>query len=278
MANTPRYVTSEQVRTIVGLTTTQISDDDYDDIIYDIEFQIERYLNTSFTPKQTIDILDGTGKATIFTTCGPLLTVRTLKDDTTTHDTKDIQFTRPGRIRLTTSSTATSFKIKENNVIIEYYFGRVEFPESGGTETTTDTASTEGTSTALSVASESGFAANDWVEIIGTDGNREASKVASTASGTITVDETIYNHVSGSLVRKLQIPNLVERLIKISAALAGVARQVGQSAEDIVGYTMGQFSVQKGEPYTQWRETALQLINERDEILEKFQPTAGIVM
>ena len=45
-----------------------------------------------------------------------------------------------------------------------------------------------------------------------------------------------------------------------------VARIVGQSYTDTVGYDLGELHVQKGEPYTQWRETAIQLIKERDEM------------
>jgi len=49
-----------------------------------------------------------------------------------------------------------------------------------------------------------------------------------------------------------------------------VARIVGQSYTDIVGYNLDELRIQKGEPYTQWRETAAQLIKERDMLLAKI--------
>ena len=50
-----------------------------------------------------------------------------------------------------------------------------------------------------------------------------------------------------------------------------VARIVGQSYTDIVGYNIGEMRVQKGEPYTQWRETAVQLIKERNDLLGRIK-------
>ena len=58
--------------------------------------------------------------------------------------------------------------------------------------------------------------------------------------------------------------------MNIFAALAMVGRIVGESYTDIVGYNIEDFRVQKGEPYTQWRETAIQLIKERDLIMSKI--------
>ena len=277
MANTPRYITKAQVRTIVGLTTNEISDDDLDDVIYDVEFQIERFMNTTYTPKKEIEILDGNGKHIIYAQNVPLLALRSIKDDGTSISVSKVNYARSGRIRLTDSSEVANFKEKENKVILETVFGDVIFPESGGTETLLDGATTIGTSVAMTVDSEIGFNTNDWVEIYGTDGNREIAQVSSTASNTITVDNLLYTHSDNSFVRKLQIPNLIERLMKISSALATVARQVGQSFTDIVGYSMGSFSTQKGEPYTQWRETALQLTQEKEQILRRVQPKATII-
>lgn len=276
MANTPRYITKAQVRTLVGIESTQISDDDVDDLIYDVEFQLERYFNTTFTPKLEIEKLDGNGKNSIFINNVPLLAVRTLKDDTTSIDLSTIDFSRSGRIRLGDTSTVTSFTDKKNIVIVEYYYGYREFPTSGGTETTTSADVDAGSAVAISVSSETGFATNDWVEIYGVDGNREVSKVTGTATGTITVDALKFDHDSGSLVRKLEVPVHILRLMKVCSALAMVSRIVGDSADDIVGYTMGEFQVQKGEPYTQWRETALQLVRERDELMSRIQINPGV--
>ena len=66
--------------------------------------------------------------------------------------------------------------------------------------------------------------------------------------------------------------------MNITCAIAMVARIVGESYTDIVGYTLGEMSVQKGEPYTQWRETATQLIKERDKILADIKPRPCVLI
>lgn len=275
-----RYITIANVRTTVGIDSTAISDGDVTEMTEDVEFQIERFLNTTFTPKEEIDILDGSGKPTIFTSHSPLLAVRSLADDGTSLTVgTDVEFTQAGRIRTTSDSPINYFTTKNNGVIIEYLHGWRIFPESGGTETTTSAAATAGTTVSLTVGSISGFSDNDWIEIYGTDGNREVAQIGGSPTGTtIIVDEINYSHVSGSLVRLLEVPNIILRLMKISSALALVARIIGDSADDIVGYTMGEFQVQKGEPFTQWRETARQLIAERDRILAKVQPRLAMGM
>ena len=58
--------------------------------------------------------------------------------------------------------------------------------------------------------------------------------------------------------------------MNLIASIALVARIVGESYTDIVGYNIGEMRVQKGEPYTQWRETANQLIKERDELMSRI--------
>ena len=52
-----------------------------------------------------------------------------------------------------------------------------------------------------------------------------------------------------------------------ACAISMVARIVGESYTDTVGYGLGELNIQKGEPYTQWRETAVQLIKERDRLM-----------
>lgn len=274
----PRFITVAEVRTIVGIIDSQISDGDVEDIIEDVEYQIERYYNTVFKPKEEIEVLDGNGKHVIFVNNAPLLAVREIKDDGVNIDVKTINFSNSGRIRLTNFSTVANFRDKENGLIVGYVYGRVIFPE-GGPETKLTADATSGSNVVLNVGAITDFAQNDWIEIYGFDGKKEVAKINTAPAGsTIQVDKLVFDHVSTSFIRKLDIPVIIKRLMKISSALAMVARIVGQSFDDIVGYTMGEFQVQKGEPYTQWRETALELIKERDEILQRVHPTATILM
>lgn len=275
----PRYITTAQVRTITGITSTLVSDSDMDDIIGDVEFQIERFMNTTYTPKKEIDVQDGQGKHVIYVNHTPLLAVRSITDDDTSIDITTVNFSNGGRIRFSPggATSTTSFKRKENKTVIEYVYGAVEFPESGGTETLmNDSAGTSvGTTVSITVDSITGFTDLDWCAIYGTDGFRETFQISGAPSGTtIVADQLLYTHSDNSFIRLLAIPTLVERLMKVSSGIAAVANVVGSSFDDITGYDMGDFRVQKGEPYTQWRETALQLINERDRIMERLQPAS----
>ena len=76
-----------------------------------------------------------------------------------------------------------------------------------------------------------------------------------------------YPHENASRVVLMQTPQIVDRLVQVIASLMMVARIVGESYDEIVGYTLGDMIIQKGEPYTQWRETATQLEKEKNSIL-----------
>ena len=268
MADDGTYVTIASVRRTSGIGSTEIDDDDVSAIIFECEPQVERFFNTKFTPTERIDILDGNGTQRIVLDQNPLLAVRELKIDGDTEDPANLRvYKESGKIELNSEEALTNstFKWKHQSIVVKYIYGWVE---ETSTSSTTDAASVAGTSVALSVASESGFTDNDWVEIYGMDGYREAAQISgSPTTGEIVVDQLVYTHVSGSTIVKLEISEIFKKLMNIICSLAMVARIVGQSYTDIVGYTMTEFSVQKGEPYTQWRETATQLIKERDRLM-----------
>ena len=272
------YVTVANVRRTAGIASTEISDADVGDIIAECEPQVERFFNTSFTPKERVDILDGNGTVRIILDKNPLLAVRELKIDGDTEDPAYLHVSKEsGKIVLDTSQDLTNsvFKLGSQKIVVKYIYGWVE---ESSTDTTTSAASTAGTSVSLSVASITGFADENWVEIYSMDGNREVAQISGTPSGsTIIVDKLVLAHESGSKIVKLQINEVFKKLMNIICSLAMVARIVGQSYTDIVGYTMAEFSVQKGEPYTQWRETAVQLIKERDRIMERVKPRPVVI-
>jgi len=269
------YVTIASVRRTAGISSTEISDDYVTAIIAEVEPQIERYYNTVFTPKEKIEVRDGNGTVRMFLKKNPVLTVRDLYIDGTQEDTANVHVYRgSGKIELNTSATTRYFMNKSKAVTIKYVYG---FLEESSTETATDTASVAGTSVALSVASETNFSTGDWVDVYGMDGYQESAEITATATGSITVDQLVFTHESGSTVIKLEISEIFTKLMNIFCSLAMVARIVGQSYTDIVGYNIGEMRVQKGEPYTQWRETALQLQRERDILMAKVKIRPSVV-
>lgn len=258
------YISVASVRRTSGVSDTQVDDTDVEAAISEVEKQVPRKFNTVFAPTEKIDIADGDGTNRFLLDKNPVLAVRDLKIDGTTYDPDTLEvYKDSGYIFLGESAETSTFSKKRNAVSVKYLYGTLD---ESSTSTETDAASVAGSSVALSVTSESGFTTDDWVEIYGMDGNREAAQVSGTGTGEITVDQLILAHESDSTVVKLEINENFTKLMNIITSIGLVARVVGESADDIVGYNIGEMRVQKGEPYTQWRETANQLIKERDEI------------
>lgn len=270
------YVTVASVRRTSGIGSTEIDDTDVGAIIDEVEPQIERFYNTSFTPKERIEIIDGNGTFRMFLMKNPVLAVRDLYIDGTQEDTANLAIYKgPGMIELNSSATVSTFKLGQQKVVVKYVYG---FLEDSTTSSTTSAAEVAGTSVSVSLASITGFADEDWVELIGMDGNREVAQISgSPTGGAIVLDQLVYAHAAGSTVTKLQIMQVITKIMNICCALAMVARIVGQSYTDIVGYDLGELHVQKGEPYTQWRETAAQLIKERDMLMAKIKARPAVM-
>ncbi len=266
------YVTIASVRRTVGITSAQISDDDVESTITEIEVQVPRYFNTVFAPTEKIEILDGDGSNRLLLDQNPLLSVRELKIDGTTEDVANLEIYKDsGYIFLGEDADISKFANKRNKIVIKYIYGTVEHSETSTLKTTTSAASTAGTTVSLSVAAIGTFADEDWVEIFGMDGKREAAQISGSPTGTtIIVDQLVQTHESGSTIVKLEISENFKKLMNIISGIALVARVVGESAKDITGYNLGELRVQKGEPYTQWRETVIQLIRERDEMMKRI--------
>jgi len=259
------YVTVASVRRTVGILQADISDADVESTITEVEKQVPRKFNTVFVPTERIDILDGDGTNRLLLDKNPVLAVRELRIDGDVEDPVNLEIYKDsGYIFLGEDSSASRFIDKRNSVAVKYLYGTVENSETVLTES--DAASIAGTSIVLSVTSGADFAANDWIEIFGMDGNREVAKVTAQDASTITVDQLVQTHESDSTVVKMEISDNFTKLMNIITSIALVARIVGQSAIDTVGYDLGELHVQKGEPYTQWRETVTQLIKERDEL------------
>jgi len=275
MADDGTYVTIASVRRTSGVGADTINDDDVSAIIKECEPQVERYFNTRFTPKEKIEIRNGNGTNRLILMKNPVMRVSELKIDGNTEDPANLNvYKGSGKIELNSSATATRFTAGSNKIVIKYVYG---FLEESSTQTTLSTASTAGSNVTLSVASESGFSEDDWVEIVGMDGYRESAQIISTGTGELTVDKLVYSHEADSIITKLQVSHIFKKIMNLACSLALVARVVGQSYTDTVGYGLGELNVQKGEPYTQWRETATQIIKERDSLMQMIKPRPTVM-
>ena len=263
------YVTIASVRRTCGIGSTEISDDDVEDTITEVEKEVSRFFNTAFVPTERIDILNGDGTNRLLLDKNPLLSIRELKIEGTTEDPANLEiYKESGYIFLGEDADTSKFSNKRNSTVVKYIHGLVE---ESSTSSTTSAAEEAGTDVSIALADITDFADEDWIEIYGMDGKREVAQINATpAGGAIVVDKLVLAHESGSKVVKLEISENFKKLMNIITSIALVARIVGESYKDTVGYNLGELRVQKGEPYTQWRETALQLVRERDLMMSKI--------
>lgn len=270
----PTYITADEVRIACGAPSSLISDADVNETIDLAEALVEKWLNTTFTPTTQIDILDGNGFSWIYPRKSPLLSVRTLKTNDTSITLTGLKVYREsGKVDLHTGSETATFLAKKRSVIIKYLYGTME---ESSTSTTTDADASAGTSVTVSVVSESGFTANDWVDIYGMDGYKETAQVSSTATGELVIDQLAFDHESGSTVVKLQCPIYVKRKMLVEAGLIVALNAIGATYTFNASYSLGDLSVTKGVPYTHWRESVEKLLKEREFLSKVVRPRPSI--
>jgi len=263
------FATVAEVRRICGIASTEISDTDVGYMIVDAEAKIPRFFNTFFKPTEVIEINDGDGTNRHHLSKNPVLSVRELKIDGTAEDVDNLEIQKAsGYIFLGSGADTPTFIEKRNAVVVKYIHGSVVISQT--VKTTSSAAEVAGTAVSVAVASSTGFAEDDWVEIFGMDGLREVAQISSITTGVLVLDQLVLSHESGSTIVKLEIEHTFIELMNTVCAIACVARIIGQSYTDIVGYTLAELHVQKGEPYTQWREAANQLIRIRDDIMKRI--------
>jgi len=270
------YTTISEVRRVSGVDSTLVSDADITSEITLTEKRLDRYLNTTFQPLTVQEIYDGTGTSKLILNKGHIVKIRNLEIDDTAVTIDYIYVYRQSNIiRLSSSAEETVFKTnKPQRVWIEYDYAKME---ETSVNTTTTAAASAGSSIVLAVNDETGFTTNDYIAIYGSDKFYEIAKITATSTSQITVDTLSNSHVSGSKIVLMQVPDTIKDLTNILASLRLVARVVGASFDEITGYTLGDMAIQKGEPYTQWRETSERLIKERDLLLThvRIQPSIG---
>ena len=264
------FITVASARRTCGILEAEISNVDVEATIVEVEKQIPRFFNTIYTPTERIEIHDGDGTNRHHLEKNPVLSVRELKIDGTTEDVANLEiYKESGYIFLGANATTPTFLNKKNAIVVKYLHGSLVNSETISTTSSDDEVA--GTAISVAVASSTDFSGGNWVEIFGMDGHREAAKISSVTNGTtIVLDQLVQTHESGSTIVKLEIDTNFTKLMNIVCGIALVARIIGQSYSDTTGYSLGELRIQKGEPYTQWREAANQLIKERDILMSRI--------
>lgn len=259
------YTTLAKVRAACGIGTDLIPDNDGVIILTGVEAAIERYLNTKYVPTDVFEIKDGSGTDRLCLDKNPVLNVLAVRIGTTDISTKYVDFEEHGLLILTDDAEKSKWETTESRYCkVKYRYGLMG---KSSTSSTNDAAISSGSSVTVTVADGSSFSNDDWVMIEGIDGKIETTQIISGGTTNDLVMNLSYNHEADSTVTVLETLPEIDRFAQVCCSLAFVARVVGESYTDIVGYNIGDFHVQKGEPYTQWRETAVQLIKERNMLI-----------
>ena len=269
------YITHDTVRRTIGLDTTQISDTDIDSFITEIESLVPKFFNTVFTMTEKIDVLDGDGSDRVVLDSNPVWAVRELISDTVTEVPANLYvYGEGGRVNLSTSSIISRFPNKRNIIRVRYLYGKLD---KTTTQTKTTISSIVGSPITLSVASSTGFVATDWVYIKGMDGNYEATQISSVGTGTITVDQLVYTHLSGSIITKLAVSPNFTRIMNVLASIAVLGKMIGSSASAESAYSLGELNVTLQAPNVLWKETYNMFISERDELYKRIKIRPAVV-
>ena len=265
------YISVSDVRISSGAPSSLIPDADITHAISIVEPQVERLMNTKFTPTHRIDVLDGVDKDRIYTDKNPLLKVKSLKSNDSSITASSLIIDKgSGRIRFGDDSEASQFLVKAHNVIIEYYFAYLIEDEDN--RTTTNGAVTAGSSIDVIVDDAQSFAEDDWVEIYGTDGYREVAKITTVSGTTMTVDNLIFGHVDESIFVKQKIPEFVQRYMELEASIYVAIAAIGATYTFNASYQLADLQVTKGVPYTHWRESVEKCIKERETLRKRIKP------
>lgn len=258
----------QDVRYASGAPVALISNAAVEHIITLVEGETAKKMNTKFVPTRRVDIMDGTGLNRFFTEKNPVLKILSCKSDSNTIDPDWIDVSRgSGMCRLNEDSDTNVFVSKQNSLSVAYLFGHL-VPDDDN-RTTTNGAVSAGSSVVVTVDDAGTIAVNDWIEIIGTDGNREVAQVTNVSSNDLTVDLLNFSHVDESVLYKIQIPLTIKRFMELEAAIYVGLNAVGATYTFNASYSIGDLSVVKGVPYTHWRETIIKNVQER-EALKKY--------
>ena len=269
------YIDVTDVRNRSGAPDTLITDSTINSFIEIVEKDVEKWLNTKFTPTEEIDMIDGNNTYRIFTKRGPLLSVRELVINGDEQiEPKDLVWSKAMTIKLVNSGSKSTFIGGTNNTYIRYLYGRLQRTES---KSKLSSDSSIGKSENIEVDNASDFEVNDWVDIYGTDGHIEAAQITNISGTTLTMDELVKTHTEGSIVVKLDIPEYIKDYMAIEAALAVAINSVGSTYKFNASYGLGDLNVTKGVPYTHWRESVVRLLEERKLRRNTIYPTFSIV-
>lgn len=272
-------VTGTGVRLIVGIGTSDISNADMVTLVSNAESEIDRLLNTTFTPKRIAERHETPNSPSyVMLRRIPVTRVVNVQVGGTGGSWVDPNHTiidnDTGKLLLTTAAAKSQFDDSSQDAnIVDYYYGQMEDSTS---ETTLSAASGTGTSVTITVGSTVGIAANDYIRLVGsTDGNSETTKVVSVGNGSMMADMS-WVHQTSSRVIKQQVPEDVKRLVEVTAGIMAARHMMGATYTFATSYSFPEYTVAKGVPYPHFEKVYDSLIKQREFLLNRLRPKSSV--
>lgn len=265
------YIDIQSVRTAGGFPDDLISDDQIRHAIQIVEEQAERFMGTYFSPRLKIDYLDGTGENYLFTNRNPVLRVDYIESNEVSISPEDVVISREsGKITLKRTASTSSFLGVPEGVIIQYWTAYL-LPNDDYKHVDDDV--DKGSDVEIELDNTSNLLVGDWVQFQSRTGYTSA-KITNINYSTqkITVDKLVVDIKENTIVNKLILPTYLKRLIELESTIYLAINAVGATYVFNAGYSIPEFSVQKGVPYTHWKESIEKAIRERDTLMKTIKP------
>ena len=266
------YCSPETVYNKIGVTSTEITSSQMDTILDSADAEVERIIKTTCKPKTIIELHNGDNKNYLFTKKYPILSLLAVKVDDTDVNVSKCVLEETGRLILDLTAEKQYFNssTEQRNVKIKYSYGWLEEPQDQiESYLTSDVSAGDNVTVSVTATEGFNFPAGEYVKITGFDGNEEVTKIKSRSDDDLVMDLKL-DHETGSQIKIMEVPAIVKQLAAVIAAIMGATKMMGQTYTFATGYTMPDYSVQKGVPYPHFNRNMEVWVKERDFIISQL--------
>lgn len=266
------YTTADCVYDKVGVTSDQIGTDAMNRILAAADAEVERIIKTTCKPKEQLELYTGNNKNWMYTTRVPILNLTALKINDTDITLTNVSTEYTGQVVLLNTAESQYFfsNISRKNIKLKYLWGWLEEPQDQvATLTTADVVAGEDKTVSVTAGTGTTYAVNDYVKIAGFDSYEEVAKITDISTDDLTITLTL-PHESGSQVVKMIVPPIVNQLACVIGAIMGATYMMGSTYTFATGYTIPDYSIQKGVPYPHFNRNMEVWVKERDFIMSKL--------
>jgi len=270
-------VTTKEVRKIIGADEDLISDDNIDFMIKNTRKSFENLLNTDFVPTEKIEIQKMgfyEDKIHLRLRHTPVLNIYKIKLGDRDLDNYDVDY-NSGVVRFFDIphrgyyTDPYFWNLRSSNFKINYLCGYIEKDEAEKSFLTEDIE--PGDEVTVKVDNVENVNTDEWVWLIGMDGNEEVCQVKSRSKSDneFVLKRVTQPHEEGTLIYRVRVSEAIKSLILYEVALRIAIYATGGTYTFNTTYSLGEMSVSKGVPYTHWAKVFEQSKSLKEEILRE---------